>query len=88
MLGNPDDVRSVVLDEQVGVLKHMRAGSTLIDHILVRHPDTRHAVATALFFEVGRYVGKCLNLAASGVIDGCGADASWMDGAQQAQQWG
>ena len=32
MLGNLDDVRSVVLDEQVGVLKHMRAGSTLIDH--------------------------------------------------------
>ena len=30
----------------------------------------------------------CLNLTASGVIDGCGADASWMDGAQQAQQWG
>merc|ERR1719473_842717 len=29
----------------------------------------------------------CLNLTSSGVIDGCGADAAWMDGAQQAGVW-
>ena len=30
----------------------------------------------------------CLNMTASGVIDGCGADASWMTGTEQAGQWG
>ena len=30
----------------------------------------------------------CLNLTKSGVIDGCGADASWQTGVDQAKQWG
>lgn len=30
----------------------------------------------------------CLNLTSSGVIDGCGADASWQDGSTQASGWG
>jgi len=30
----------------------------------------------------------CLNLTKSGVIDGCGADASWQNGVDQAQKWG
>lgn len=30
----------------------------------------------------------CLNMTRSGVIDGCGCDASWMDGEKQAAQWG
>jgi hypothetical protein len=29
----------------------------------------------------------CLNLTASGVIDGCGADASWQTGIDQVSQW-
>ena len=32
MLGYPKDVQRLALDPQVGILKHMRAGSTLIDH--------------------------------------------------------
>lgn len=32
MLGFPHDVKSVVLDEENGVLQHMRPGTTLIDH--------------------------------------------------------
>jgi len=32
MLGFPDDVRSVVLDETNGVINHMKSGSTLVDH--------------------------------------------------------
>ena len=32
MLGYPQDVERMALDPQVGVLRHMRAGSTLIDH--------------------------------------------------------
>jgi hypothetical protein len=30
----------------------------------------------------------CLNMTRSGVIDGCGADASWQTGVDQAQDWG
>ena len=30
----------------------------------------------------------CLNMTRSGVIDGCGADASWQDGIDQAKAWG
>merc|ERR1719174_1193011 len=29
----------------------------------------------------------CLNMTASGVIDGCGADASWQNGVDQAKGW-
>lgn len=29
----------------------------------------------------------CLNMTRSGVVDGCGCDASWMDGAGQAASW-
>ena len=32
MLGYPQQVQRMVLDPQVGILKHMKAGSTLIDH--------------------------------------------------------
>lgn len=32
MLGYPHDVRSMVLDEATGILKHMKSGSTLVDH--------------------------------------------------------
>ena len=32
MLGYPKDVQRMALDPKDGVLKHMRAGSTLIDH--------------------------------------------------------
>ena len=32
MLGYPHDVRDMVLDETNGILQHMKAGSTLIDH--------------------------------------------------------
>jgi len=32
MLGYPKDVERMVLDSQVGILQHMKAGSTLIDH--------------------------------------------------------
>lgn len=32
MLGYPNDVESMVLSEQHGILKHMKAGSILIDH--------------------------------------------------------
>ena len=32
MLGYPHDVRSMVLDEESGVLQHMKSGSTLVDH--------------------------------------------------------
>jgi len=30
----------------------------------------------------------CLNMTRTGVIDGCGADASWQDGVDQAKGWG
>ena len=30
----------------------------------------------------------CLNMTRSGAIDGCGADASWQTGVDQAQEWG
>eukprot|EP00039_Didymoeca_costata_P016854 m.307435 g.307435 ORF g.307435 m.307435 type:complete len:378 (-) comp16462_c0_seq4:389-1522(-) len=33
------------------------------------------------------WTNQCLNLTASGVIDGCGADASWQDGIQQMESW-
>lgn len=32
MLGYPHDVRSMVLDEEEGILQYMKAGSVLIDH--------------------------------------------------------
>jgi len=32
MLGYPHDVQRMVLDKEVGILQHMRRGSTLIDH--------------------------------------------------------
>ena len=32
MLGYPDDVRDMVLDESTGILKHMKPGATLVDH--------------------------------------------------------
>lgn len=32
MLGYPHDVRKIVLDETDGILQHMKAGSTLVDH--------------------------------------------------------
>jgi 3-hydroxyisobutyrate dehydrogenase len=32
MLGYPHDIEKMVLDEQVGILKHMKEGSVLIDH--------------------------------------------------------
>ena len=32
MLGYPHDVEKVVLDEQTGILNHMKSGATLIDH--------------------------------------------------------
>ena len=32
MLGYPHDVEKMVLDPEVGILKHMRPGTTLIDH--------------------------------------------------------
>lgn len=32
MLGYPHDVRDMVLDKEQGILQHMKAGSTLIDH--------------------------------------------------------
>ena len=32
MLGYPHDVEKMVLDTDVGILKHMKPGSTLIDH--------------------------------------------------------
>jgi len=32
MLGYPHDVRQMVLDQTEGILKHMRPGSTLVDH--------------------------------------------------------
>ena len=33
------------------------------------------------------WTDMCLNLTASGVIDGCGADASWQNGIDQATKW-
>ena len=32
MLGYPQQVQRMILDPQVGILQHMKAGSTLIDH--------------------------------------------------------
>ena len=32
MLGYPDDVRKMVLDESTGILKHMKPGATIVDH--------------------------------------------------------
>lgn len=29
----------------------------------------------------------CLSMTGTGVIDGCGADASWQDGVNQAEGW-
>lgn len=38
---------------------------------------------------IGRnfWTDMCLNMTRSGVIDGCGADASWQNGVDQAQKW-
>ena len=32
MLGLPQDVHNIILDETDGILQHMKEGSTLIDH--------------------------------------------------------
>lgn len=34
------------------------------------------------------WTDMCLNLTLTGVIDGCGADASWQNGVDQAKDWG
>jgi len=33
------------------------------------------------------WMQMCLNVTASGVVDGCGADASWQNGVDQAKAW-
>ena len=32
MLGHPHDVQSMVLDDNKGILQHMKPGATLVDH--------------------------------------------------------
>lgn len=34
------------------------------------------------------WTDMCVNMTKSGVVDGCGADASWQDGVEQEKRWG
>ena len=45
MLGYPHDVRKIVLDDTDGILQHMKAGSTLIDHT-TSSPELAETIAT------------------------------------------
>jgi len=44
MLGYPHDVEKMVLDSEVGILQHMKRGSTLIDHT-TSSPSLAEAIA-------------------------------------------
>lgn len=45
MLGYPHDVKEMVLGESAGILKHMKSGSTLVDHT-TSSPSLAEEIAT------------------------------------------